>query len=221
MFFLLFQVFKYLLLAWNQHSMPTSRTPVTLPPLTWKLYPLQRHQCKNRLSRLVNQLLRHQRQLQKLLHLLLLLDKMSMLVSISVYTISKKWSWYVDSVIMVWSWCNNVWSLCDYGLIVARLWCDHGATMVWWCVFTHSHTHLCYHSVHFIYYPFFPAQLAGIPQFAKLGPLFRSSPTPIELTESETEYVVNCVKHIFNDHIVFQVRRLKNTRSILELKIYI
>lgn len=45
--------------------------------------------------------------------------------------------------------------------------------------------------------------LSQIPQFAELGPLFRSS-KPTELTESETEYVVNCVKHIFNSHIVFQ-----------------
>jgi coatomer protein complex subunit gamma len=46
--------------------------------------------------------------------------------------------------------------------------------------------------------------LASIPQFANLGPLFKSS-KPVELTESETEYVVNVVKHIFNDHIVLQV----------------
>jgi len=45
--------------------------------------------------------------------------------------------------------------------------------------------------------------LAAIPQFSALGPLFRSS-APRELTESETEYVVNCVKHIFADHLVFQ-----------------
>jgi len=45
--------------------------------------------------------------------------------------------------------------------------------------------------------------LASIPQFANLGPLFKSS-KPVELTESETEYVVNVVKHIFNDHIVLQ-----------------
>lgn len=45
--------------------------------------------------------------------------------------------------------------------------------------------------------------LLQIPEFAALGPLFRSS-KPIELTESETEYVVNCVKHIFPSHIVFQ-----------------
>lgn len=48
-------------------------------------------------------------------------------------------------------------------------------------------------------------QLAAIPQFSRLGPLFRSSPKPVELTESETEYVVNCVKHIFKEHVVFQV----------------
>ena len=32
----------------------------------------------------------------------------------------------------------------------------------------------------------------------------------MELTESETEYVVNCVKHVFNDHIVFQVSSLSS-----------
>lgn len=48
-------------------------------------------------------------------------------------------------------------------------------------------------------------QLAAIPQIAKLGNVFKSSP-PVELTESETEYVVRCVKHIFPGHLVFQVR---------------
>ena len=48
-------------------------------------------------------------------------------------------------------------------------------------------------------------QLAAIPQFSRLGPLFRSSPKQVELTESETEYVVNCVKHTFKEHVVFQV----------------
>ncbi|XP_053200551.1 coatomer subunit gamma-2-like [Panonychus citri] len=37
----------------------------------------------------------------------------------------------------------------------------------------------------------------------KLGPLTKSS-QPIELTESETEYVVKCIKHVFKRHIVFQ-----------------
>ena len=49
-------------------------------------------------------------------------------------------------------------------------------------------------------------QLAAIPEFASLGPLFKSSSKPLELTESETEYVVHCVKHVFANHIVFQVR---------------
>jgi len=49
----------------------------------------------------------------------------------------------------------------------------------------------------------YSAQLAQIPQFATFGPLFKSS-QPVELTESETEYVVNCVKHVFADRIVFQ-----------------
>lgn len=48
-------------------------------------------------------------------------------------------------------------------------------------------------------------QLSAIPAFASLGPLFKSSP-PVELTESETEYVVRCVKHTFLGHIVMQVR---------------
>ncbi|XP_064632835.1 coatomer subunit gamma-2-like [Lineus longissimus] len=47
-------------------------------------------------------------------------------------------------------------------------------------------------------------QLAQIPEFAGLGPLFKSSSAPVELTESETEYVVQCIKHTFQDYIVFQ-----------------
>ncbi|GAB5592979.1 coatomer subunit gamma [Umbelopsis nana] len=47
-------------------------------------------------------------------------------------------------------------------------------------------------------------QLAAIPEFASFGPLFKSSSKPIELTESETEYVVHCIKHTYNEHIVFQ-----------------
>lgn len=49
----------------------------------------------------------------------------------------------------------------------------------------------------------FASQLAQIPQFATFGKLFKSS-QPVELSESETEYVVNCVKHVFHDRIVFQ-----------------
>ena len=47
--------------------------------------------------------------------------------------------------------------------------------------------------------------LSSIPEVAKLGPLFKSSEKPQDLTESETEYVVKCVKHTFAGHIVFQV----------------
>lgn len=55
-------------------------------------------------------------------------------------------------------------------------------------------------------FPFFLIeQLAAIPEFMNLGPLFKSS-EPIQLTEAETEYFVCCVKHMFTNHIVFQVR---------------
>ena len=47
-------------------------------------------------------------------------------------------------------------------------------------------------------------KLNAIPQFASFGPLFKSS-SPVELTESETEYVVSCVKHVYANHIVLQV----------------
>ena len=48
-------------------------------------------------------------------------------------------------------------------------------------------------------------QLAAIPKFAGIGQLFKSSDKPTELTESETEYVVRCVKHCFQNYMVFQV----------------
>ena len=56
-------------------------------------------------------------------------------------------------------------------------------------------------------------QLAAIPEFANLGPLFKSSSKPLELTESETEYVVHCVKHVFAHHIVFQVKLYSSFRT--------
>jgi len=49
-------------------------------------------------------------------------------------------------------------------------------------------------------------QLAAIPEFTHLGSLFKSSEKAVELTESETEYVVCCIKHTFQQHIVFQVQ---------------
>ncbi|XP_073525883.1 uncharacterized protein [Phyllobates terribilis] len=45
--------------------------------------------------------------------------------------------------------------------------------------------------------------LSSIPEFSSYGKLFKSSP-PVELTEAETEYAVNVVKHVFDSHIVFQ-----------------
>lgn len=49
----------------------------------------------------------------------------------------------------------------------------------------------------------FVEKFAAIPEIARLGPLFRSSQAA-ELTESETEYVVQCIKHIFPAHLVLQ-----------------
>uniref|UniRef100_A0A8R1TKQ9 Coatomer subunit gamma n=1 Tax=Onchocerca volvulus TaxID=6282 RepID=A0A8R1TKQ9_ONCVO len=46
-------------------------------------------------------------------------------------------------------------------------------------------------------------QLAAIPEFASLGPLFKSS-QPTALTDEVTEYSVLCIKHIFPQHIVLQ-----------------
>nr|GEV74904.1 coatomer subunit gamma-2 [Tanacetum cinerariifolium] len=45
--------------------------------------------------------------------------------------------------------------------------------------------------------------LSAIPEFSTSGQLFKSS-APVELTEAETEYAVNVVKHIFDEHVVFQ-----------------
>ncbi|XP_027112274.1 coatomer subunit gamma [Coffea eugenioides] len=45
--------------------------------------------------------------------------------------------------------------------------------------------------------------LLSIPEFASFGKLFKSS-APVELTEAETEYAVNVVKHIFDNHVVLQ-----------------
>ncbi|KAF9112380.1 coatomer subunit gamma [Mortierella sp. AM989] len=59
--------------------------------------------------------------------------------------------------------------------------------------------------------------LAEVPEFTSFGPLFKSTAKPVELTESETEYVVSCVKHVFAHHVVFQFN-IKNTLndSVLE-----
>ncbi|KIP11750.1 hypothetical protein PHLGIDRAFT_17901 [Phlebiopsis gigantea 11061_1 CR5-6] len=47
-------------------------------------------------------------------------------------------------------------------------------------------------------------QLAEVPEFAAYGAVLSSSTKPAQLTESETEYQVSVVKHIFREHIVFQ-----------------
>ena len=52
-------------------------------------------------------------------------------------------------------------------------------------------------------------QLQQIPEIAAYGSLLKSS-AEVELTESETEYVVKAVKHIFKDAIVLQYD-IKNT----------
>ena len=48
-----------------------------------------------------------------------------------------------------------------------------------------------------------------IPEMQAYGSVLKSSPV-VELTESETEYVVSVVKHIFKEHIVLQYE-VKNT----------
>lgn len=48
-------------------------------------------------------------------------------------------------------------------------------------------------------------QLAEVEEFSSYGPVLNSSAKPAQLTESETEYQVSCVKHLFKEHVVFQV----------------
>jgi coatomer subunit gamma len=48
-----------------------------------------------------------------------------------------------------------------------------------------------------------------IPEIEAFGPVLKSSQT-VALTESETEYVVSAVKHVFKDHLVVQYE-IKNT----------
>jgi coatomer protein complex subunit gamma len=51
--------------------------------------------------------------------------------------------------------------------------------------------------------PLYAQQLAKVPEFASCGKLFCSTKAQA-LTESETEYMVKCVKHIFDEHVIFQ-----------------
>ena len=50
----------------------------------------------------------------------------------------------------------------------------------------------------------YAAEMTKVPELAPLGTPFKAN-APVELTESETEYVVKCVKHVFDKVIVFQV----------------
>jgi len=59
-------------------------------------------------------------------------------------------------------------------------------------------------------------QLMQIPELKAHGALLRSSP-PVELTESETEYVVSVIKHIYKDHLVLQYD-IKNTMTDVVLE---
>lgn len=61
-------------------------------------------------------------------------------------------------------------------------------------------------------------QLSAIPEFAHLGPLFKSS-SPLELTEPETEYSIKCVKHTFTNYIVFQVNKCYFIKKIYSIKV--
>mmetsp|Transcript_9822 Transcript_9822/g.22413 ORF Transcript_9822/g.22413 Transcript_9822/m.22413 type:complete len:891 (-) Transcript_9822:151-2823(-) len=58
--------------------------------------------------------------------------------------------------------------------------------------------------------------LNQIPEFAGFGALFTSSP-PVNLTESEAEYVVTCIKHVFPEYIVFHFN-IKNTMEEEQLE---
>lgn len=52
-------------------------------------------------------------------------------------------------------------------------------------------------------------ELMRIPELKAHGPVLRSS-SVVDLTESETEYVVTAIKHLFKDHVVLQYD-IKNT----------
>jgi len=56
--------------------------------------------------------------------------------------------------------------------------------------------------------------LQSIPDIANLGALWKSC-APVELTESETEYVVTCTKHIYAKNIVFQFNVTNNMEGHL------
>ena len=48
-----------------------------------------------------------------------------------------------------------------------------------------------------------PADFSSVPEFADYGKVLKSN-RPVQVTESETEYVVTAISHIFESHIVLQ-----------------
>lgn len=62
--------------------------------------------------------------------------------------------------------------------------------------------------------------LYKIPEFAMLGALFRSS-VSVPLTESESEYRVTCVKHIFSEHVVFQFNFMNTLDDVILENVYV
>ena len=59
-------------------------------------------------------------------------------------------------------------------------------------------------------------ELLKVPELKAYGPVLRSS-SSVELTESETEYVVSVIKHIFKDYVVLQYE-VKNTLADVVLE---
>ena len=66
----------------------------------------------------------------------------------------------------------------------------------------------------------FIQQLAHVPELAPYGTVINSSKS-VQLTENETEYQVSCVKHVFREHIVFQVGAAVLSQYALVLNVYI
>ena len=65
----------------------------------------------------------------------------------------------------------------------------------------------------------FVQQLTHVPELAPYGTVINSS-KPIQLTENEVEYQVSCVKHVFREHIVFQVCAAILSQHALVLNVY-
>ncbi len=65
----------------------------------------------------------------------------------------------------------------------------------------------------------YAAELYAVPAFASLGKLLKSS-RPVALSEEESEYNVQCVKHTFSDCLIlqFNVRNTVNEQVLREVK---